>query len=314
MIRFIVSRLLQSLVVLVGILTLVFVLLRLSPGSRNPFASEKNIPDHIVENMRRYYGLDRPVPEQWLRMVENYFVKFDGGPSFHKNGFTVNEIIAESLPVSLLVGGIGLLFALGTGVPLGIIAAARKNQRADYLASSLALAGICLPTFVVAPVAIAIFAQGLGWFSPAGWDDLRTDWILPSTVLGLFYMGYIARITRGGMLEALSQDYVRTAHAKGLPESRILIVHTLKHGLLPLVSYLGPAVAGILAGSFVVETVFGLPGMGLHTVAAARDRDLPVLTGAVMTYGAMVLLFNFLSDVAQYWMNPRMRGAGAEWS
>jgi oligopeptide transport system permease protein len=140
------------------------------------------------------------------------------------------------------------------------------------------------------------------------------DWILPSTVLGLFYMGYIARITRAGMLEALSQDYVRTALAKGLSERRILMVHTLRHGLLPLVSFLGPAVAGILAGSFVVETIFGLPGMGLHTVVAARDRDMPLLMGSVMTYGAMVLVSNFLSDLAQYWMNPRMRGAEADWS
>jgi len=311
MIRFLLSRLVQSGVVLAGILTLLFVLLKLSPG--NPFASEKNIPAHVVENMKRYYGLDRPAVEQWARMMGNYFLRFDGGVSFRKNGFTVNEIIAESLPVSLAVGGAGLLFALGSGVPLGIVAAARRNRTADYLASSLALAGICLPTFVIAPLAVAWLALGWGWFSPVGWSS-GTDWVLPSVVLGLFYMGYIARITRGGMLEALSQDYVRTAQAKGLPEHRILLVHTLKHGLLPLVSYLGPAVAGILAGSFVVETIFGLPGMGLHTVAAARDRDHPLLTGAVMTYGGMVLFCNLLSDLAQYGMNPRLRASGGEWS
>lgn len=312
MLRFVLGRLLQSLVVLVGILTVTFILLQLAPG--NPFATEKNIPEHIVANMRKYYGLDRPPIEQWLRMLGNYFVRFDGGQSFTKDGFTVNEIIQESLPVSLLVGGAGLVFALGMGVPLGVIAAARRNRGADYLASSLALAGICLPTFVVAPLAIAVFSLEFGWFAPAGWEDRRLDWILPAIVLGLFYMGYITRITRAGMLEALSQDYVRTALAKGLPEGRILVVHTLRHGLLPLVSYLGPAVAGILAGSFVVETIFGLPGMGLHTVAAARDRDMPLLMGSVMTYGAMVLISNFLSDLAQYWMNPRMRSAGGELS
>lgn len=308
LLRFVIDRLLQSLVVLVGILTLTFILLQLAPG--NPFATEKNIPEHIVANMREYYGLNRPPVEQWFRMLLNYFVRFDGGESFTKDGFTVNEIILESLPVSLLVGGAGLAFALATGVPLGVVAAARRNRAGDYLASSLALAGICLPTFVLGPLAVSFFALDLGWFTPAGWEDRRTDWILPSTVLGLFYMGYIARITRAGMLEALHQDYVRTALAKGLSEGRILVVHALRHGLLPLVSFLGPAVAGILAGSFVVETIFGLPGMGLLTVVAARDRDLPLLTGSVMTYGAMVLVSNFLSDLAQYWMNPRMRGAG----
>lgn len=308
MARFILSRLFQSLVVLVGIYTLVFVLMKLSPGS--PFAGEKAVPAHVLERMRSYYGLDQPLPAQWWRGLSNYLFHLDGGIPLKKDGFTVNEIIAESLPVSAVVGGVGLLFALGTGIPLGVYAAARKNRVGDYVASSLALVGICLPTFVIAPLAIAWCALDLGWFAPVGWDDPRADWILPSLVLGLFYMGYIARITRGGMLEALNQDYIRTALSKGLSEGRVLFVHALRHGLLPLVSYLGPATAGILAGSFVVETVFGLPGLGMHTVAAARDRDQPLLTGSIMTYGVLVLFFNFLSDIVQYWMNPRLRGGG----
>jgi oligopeptide transport system permease protein len=312
MLRFVISRLGQSVVVLVGILTLIFALQRAAPG--NPFVTEKAIPEHLIANMRHYYGLDKPVLEQWLGIMENYFVRFDGGESFTKDGFTVNEIIAESLPVSLVVGGAGLILALGVGVPLGVIAAARRNQAADYVASAVALAGICLPTFVVGPLAVAFFALKLGWFAAVGWEDLREDWILPSVVLGLFYMGYIARITRAGMLEALSQDYVRTAVAKGLSEWRVLVGHTLKHGLLPLVSYLGPAIGGILAGSFVVETIFGLPGLGMQFVGAARDQDWPLIMGTSVAYGAMVLFFNFLSDLAQYWMNPRMRGTGTEWS
>lgn len=308
MFRFLLSRFLQSLLVLVGIYTLVFTLMKLSPES--PFVSEKNVPDHIREKMVAYYGLDKPVLAQWWKGLSNY-ARLDAGFPTKKEGFTVNEIIAQSLPVSAVVGGVGLLVALGVGIPLGVYAAARQNRLGDYLASSVALAGICLPTFVLAPLAIAWLALDLGWFAPVGWDDLRRDWILPSLVLGLFYLGYIARITRGGMLEALSQDYVRTAKAKGLSETRILFVHALRHGLLPLVSYLGPAMAGVLAGSFVVEVIFGLPGMGLQTIQAARDRDSPLVTGAMMTYGALVLVFNFLSDLAQHWMNPRLRSSGA---
>jgi oligopeptide transport system permease protein len=310
--RFLLSRVAQSVVVLIGILTLIFALQRMAPG--NPFVTEKAIPEHLLASMRSYYGLDKPVLEQWINIMRNYFVRFDGGPSFTRDGFTVNEIIADSLPVSLIVGGAGLMLALGLGVPLGVIAAARRNQTADYVASAIALAGICLPTFVVGPLSIAFFALKLGWFASVGWEDLHVDWILPSIVLGLFYMGYIARITRAGMLEALSQDYVRTATAKGLSEWRILVVHTLRHGLLPLISYLGPAIGGILAGSFVVESIFGLPGLGLQFVGAARDQDWPLIMGTSVTFGAMVLLFNFLSDLALYWMNPRMRGTGGEWS
>ena len=205
----------------------------------------------------------------------------------------------------------GLAIALLVGIPVGVVAAWRRNSLLDYVPMGLAMIGICLPTFVLGPLFADFFGLKLGWFSVAGWTNPATDWVLPALTLGLFYGGYISRITRAGMLEILSQDFVRTAKAKGLPAWRILFFHTLKGGLLPVVSYLGPAVAGLIGGSFVMETVFQLPGLGKHFINAATNRDYTLILGTVATFGTLILLMNFIADVIQMILNPRLRGSTA---
>ena len=308
MLRFIASRLIQSLVVLFCILTITFFLVRLAPGG--PFLDEKAIPAHIVAKMNAYYGLDQPMLVQYYRYMIN-FVQLDLGPSLANKGYTVKEIIAESFPLSAAIGMGGLVIALLVGVPIGVVAAWKRNTMLDYVPMALAMIGICLPTFVLGPLFANFFGLKLGWFAVAGWSNPATDWVLPAFTLGLFYGGYIARITRAGMLETLSQDFIRTAKAKGLPAWRILIFHTLKGGLLPVVSYLGPAVAGLIGGSFVMETVFQLPGLGKHFINAAVNRDYTLILGTVATFGVLILAMNFVSDVVQMILNPRLRGSSA---
>lgn len=308
MIRFLLSRLIQAFGVLLCILTLTFFILRIFPGS--PFQGERRIPEHILEETRAYYGLDDPLIAQLGRYFYNFFVRLDGGPSFSNAGFTVNELILQAFPVSFQIAMGGLAIALLLGIPSGVLAAARRNTRIDYVLMSLALVGICLPMFVIGPLLSQIFGISLGWFDAAGWWGGARSWVLPATTLGLFYAGYFARLTRGGMLEILSQDFVRTARAKGLPEWRVLAVHTLKGGLLPAISFMGPAIAGLIGGSFVVEMVFAIPGQGILFINAVTNRDYPLIMGSVLVYGVLILLMNFLVDLVQVALNPRLRGKG----
>ena len=309
MIRFLISRFVQAVVVLWCIVTLTFFLLRAFPGS--PFQGERKIPEHILKETRAYYGLDDPLLTQLGRYYANFFFRFDGGPSFSNSGFTVNELIRDAFPVSFQIAMVGLAIALGLGVPAGVIAAARRNTRIDYGLMSLALGGICLPTFVIGPLLSQVLGIQLGWFDAGGWWGGVRSWMLPSVTLGLFYGGYFARLTRGGMLEILSQDFVRTARAKGLPEWRVLAVHTLKGGLLSVVNFMGPAIASLIGGSFVVEMVFAVPGQGILFINAVINRDYPLIMGSVMVYGVLILVMNLLVDLAQAALNPRLRG-GAE--
>jgi oligopeptide transport system permease protein len=190
-----------------------------------------------------------------------------------------------------------------------MVAAARRNTWVDYTLMPLALGGICLPMFVTGPLLSQLFGIQLGWFDAAGWWGGPRSWVLPSASLGLFYAGYFARLTRGGMLEVLSQDFVRTARAKGLPEWRVLVVHTLKGGLLPVVNFMGPAVAGLIGGSFVVEMIFAIPGQGILFINAVTNRDYPLIMGSVLVYGVLILVMNFLVDLVQVALNPRLRGS-----
>lgn len=310
MIRFLLSRLLQAFLVLLSILTITFFLLRSFPGS--PFQGERKIPEHILKETRAYYGLDDPLPVQLGRYYYNFFVRFDGGPSFSNSGFTVNELIRGAFPVSFQIAMGGLALALLLGVPAGVLAAARRNTRVDYLLMSLSLAGICLPTFVIGPLLAQVFGIQLGWFDASGWWGGMRSWGLPAATLGLFYAGYFARLTRGGMLEILSQDFVRTARAKGLPEWRVLVVHTLRGGLLPVVNFLGPAIASLIGGSFVVETIFAIPGQGLLFINAVTNRDYPLIMASVLVYGVLILVMNLLVDAALVLLNPRLRAAEQE--
>ena len=303
MLRFFASRLLQSLLALIIIITATFFMLRFVPGG--PFTSEKAVTPEILRNLEAHYGLDQPLWKQYVDYLGS-LAQGDFGPSFKYPNRTVNEILADKLPVSLELGFLSLLVALLIGMPLGILAAVRRNTWVDYVGSSFGMVGISIPTFVVGPLLVLAFAIHLGWFNASGWYS-PIDRVLPCLVLGIAYAAPISRLTRGGMLEVLSQDFIRTARAKGASELRVVLRHSLKGGLLPVVSFLGPAIAGILTGSFVIETIFQIPGIGREFVNSAFNRDYTLVLGTVILYAVLIMALNLAADVVQAWMNPKVR-------
>jgi oligopeptide transport system permease protein len=303
MFRFIVRRLLETIPVLLIIITATFFMIRYVPGG--PFTAEKAVTPEILRNLEAHYGLNEPLYRQYFDYLGS-LLHGDLGPSFKYPNRTVNEIIADKLPTSLELGALSLLAALLVGLPLGLFAAIRRNTWIDYLCSSVAMVGICIPTFVMGPLLVLAFAIHFNWFNASGWYSPR-DWILPSLVLGFFYSAYIARLTRGGMLDVLNQDYIRTARAKGAGETRVILKHALRGGLLPVVSFLGPATAGILTGSFVIEIIFQIPGLGREFVNSAFNRDYTLVLGTVILYATLIIAFNFVVDVVQVWLNPRLK-------
>ncbi|MEI6107192.1 MAG: ABC transporter permease subunit [Opitutae bacterium] len=303
MLRFIVRRLLQVIPVLFVIITATFFMVRFVPGG--PFTAEKAIPPEILKNLEAHYGLDQPLWRQYLSYLGK-IAHGDLGPSFKYSNRTVNEIIADKLPVSLELGSLALLVALLVGLPLGVLAAVRRNSWLDYIASTVGMLGISVPTFVLGPLLVLFFAIHLGWVNASGWYG-PSDRVLPALTLGFVYAAYIMRLTRGGMLEVLNQDYIRTARAKGASESRIVLRHALRGGLLPVVSFLGPAIAGILTGSFVIETIFQIPGLGREFVNSAFNRDYTLVLGTVILYASLIVLLNLAADVAQVWLNPKLK-------
>jgi oligopeptide transport system permease protein len=278
-------------------------MLRFVPGG--PFTTEKAVPREILRTLEAHYGLNQPLPRQYLNYLGS-LLHGDFGPSFKYSNRTVNEILADKLPVSLELGLWSLGVALLLGLSLGIIAALRRNTWADYLATAVGTIGLSVPTFVIGPLCVLAFAIHLGWFSASGWD-FPSDRVLPSLVLGLAYAAPISRLTRGGLLEVLHQDYIRTARAKGASEFRVVWKHALRGGLLPVVAYLGPATAGILTGSFVIETIFQIPGLGREFVTSAFNRDYTLVLGTVILYAALIMALNLLADIVQAWMNPKVR-------
>jgi oligopeptide transport system permease protein len=252
MLRFIVQRVLQAIPVLFILATVTFFMLRLAPGG--PFDKERKARPEIIENMNKHFGLDKPLWEQYLIQMKN-LLRGDLGPSYKYPNRTVNELIAGSFPVSLELGCYALIVALSVGILSGIIASLRPNTASDYIPMAFAMVGICLPTFVIGPLLSNYLGLKLGWFNPSGWF-FPEDRVLPAITLGFYYAAYISRLTRGGMLDILNQDFIRTARAKGASTGRIVFHHALKGGLLPTISFLGPAVAGLLTGSFVVEKIF----------------------------------------------------------
>lgn len=303
MLRFIVRRLLQVIPVLFVIITATFFMVRFVPGG--PFTAEKAIPPEILKNLEAHYGLDQPLWRQYLSYLGK-IAHGDLGPSFKYSNRSVNEIIADKLPVSLELGSLALLVALLVGLPLGVLAAVRRNSWLDYLASSIGMLGISVPTFVLGPLLVLFFAIYLGWVNASGWYG-PSDRVLPALTLGFVYAAYIMRLTRGGMLEVLNQDYIRTARAKGASELRIVLRHALRGGLLPVVAFLGPAIAGILTGSFVIETIFQIPGLGREFVNSAFNRDYTLVLGTVILYASLIVLLNLAADVAQVWLNPKLK-------
>jgi oligopeptide transport system permease protein len=303
MLRFITSRLLQSLLALYLIITATFFMIRFVPGG--PFTAEKAVPKEILRNLEAHYGLDQPLWRQYFDYL-GHLAHGDFGPSFKYSNRTVNEVLAGTLPVSAELGLWSLLVALGLGLTLGIVAALRRNTWADYVATAFGTVGLSVPTFVIGPLCVLAFAIHAGWFSASGWN-FASDRVLPALVLGLAYAAPISRLTRGGMLEVLQLDYIRTARAKGASEFRIVFRHALRGGLLPVVAYLGPAIAGILTGSFVIETIFQIPGLGREFVNSAFNRDYTLVLGTVILYAALLIALNLLADIAQAWMNPKIR-------
>ena len=287
------------------IATVTFFLMRLAPGG--PFRAERDIPPVAREQLMRKYGLDRPLGEQYARFLVNA-VRLDFGVSYHYPGRTVREIIAEAFPVSAELGGWALLLALLLGVPLGVVAAVKKNGPADVGAMSLALAGISIPNFVLGPLLVMAFSLGLFVFPPALWHGPASR-VLPAVTLAVAYLAYIARLTRAGMLEVLRQDYIRTARAKGLSERSVIYKHAFRLGVLPVVSFLGPAAARIVTGSIVVESIFAVPGLGRYLVNAAFNRDYTLVLGGVLFYALLLIVLNLLVDVAYMALDPRVEVA-----
>ncbi len=304
MFRFIARRLLEAIPVLFIIVAVSFVMLHQAPGG--PFDSEKAVTDEVLRNLEAHYGLNNPLHVQFFDYLKSILLHFDFGPSFKYPNRTVNEIIADKLPVSLELGLTALTVALLIGIPLGTFAAVYRNSWIDYLCSSVALTGICIPTFVMGPLFVLFFAIKLGWFNASGWYT-SYDRVLPAATLGLVYAAYIARLTRGGMLEILNQDYIRTARAKGASETRVIFRHALRGGLLPVVSFLGPAIAGILTGSFVIETIFQIPGLGRAFVESAFNRDYTLVLGTVILYATLIISLNLIVDVVQVLLNPKLK-------
>ena len=336
MIRFFTSRLLQSLVAMLVVITVTFFLLRAVPGG--PFTQERAVTAETERALNEHYKLNDPLWKQYVDYLKNLTPKkfqpseftngfelkkafgVDFGPSFRYSSRTVNEIIADKFPVSIDLGLTSLAIALLLGLTLGVIAAAKRNTWADYTATTISMIGISTPTFVIGPLAVLVVAIYLGWVPASGWvrweevqagtqslGDLIRSRLLPCCVLGFAFAAPIARLARSGMLDVLNQDFIRTARAKGASEWRVIVRHTLRGGLLPVVAYLGPATAGILTGSFVIETIFQIPGLGREFVTSAFNRDYTLVLGTVILYAVLIMGFNLLADVVQAWMNPKIR-------
>lgn len=303
MIGFILKRLATIPPTLFVVASLVFLMVRLAPGG--PFDDERAIQPEIKAQIEARYHLRDPLLKQYKDWIVPVVTKGDFGPTFKYPNRTVTEIIALSLPVSMKLGALALILALGVGVPLGVAGAARRNTWIDTLSMGAAMIGISVPRFVLAPLLVLVFALGLGWLPPARWETWR-HLILPVVSAGLPLAAVIARLTRAGMLDVLGSDYIRTARAKGLPERTILFKHALRGGLLPLVSYLGPAASGVLVGSVVVEKIFNIPGLGRYFIEAALNREYNLLPAVAFIYGAVLMTLNALVDVAYRWLDPRV--------
>jgi oligopeptide transport system permease protein len=303
MLRFTAVRLSQGLLVLLAIYALTFFLVAMTPGS--PFSSERAIRPEVLAQIESYYGYDRPFLERFWTSLSNA-LRGEFGPSAVYANRSVTQIIAESFPVSLKLGSISLLMALVVGVPTGILAAVKRNTWLDYVPVSISMAGICLPTFVMGPLLALVFGLILRLLPVSGWYGPEYV-VLPAATLGLYYAAYFARLTRGGMLEMLNQDFVRTARAKGVRESTIVWKHCLKGGLIPAITFLGPALAGIISGSFVVETIFQIPGLGQWFVRAALNRDDFLILGLTVLFATLIVVMNLLADIIHVALNPRLK-------
>jgi oligopeptide transport system permease protein len=298
-------RLLSAIPTVFIIVTLTFFMIRLAPGG--PFNLERPLDPLIMQNLNRAYNLDAPLWQQYLTYLGN-LVRGDLGPSFTRRDFSVNELFAAGLPVSILLGSLALTLAAVLGTFLGAFAALRQNTPVDYAIVGLATFGITTPNFVVAPLLSLFFGVVLGWLPAGGWESANPAyWVLPIVTLALPQVAVIARLVRGATIEALRSHHVRTARAYGLPSRIVVGVHALRAAMLPAVSYLGPTAAGLLTGSVVVETIFGLPGIGRYFVQGALGRDYTVVMGTVVVIALFIIVFNLIVDLLYAWIDPRVR-------
>ncbi len=305
MLSYAVRRLLGAIPTLFVIVTVAFFLMRVAPGG--PFNLERPLEAQVMENLLRVYHLDKPLWQQYLFYLHN-LLQGDLGPSFVYRDFSVSELLARGLPVSMQLGGAALLLALMVGTLLGTIAALRQNRPADYSVMAAAMIGITIPNFVMAPILTLVFAIYLDLLPAGGWGGgALGNKILPVFTLALPQVAVIARLTRGSMIEALRSNHVRTARANGLPGHVVVIVHALRGALLPVVSYLGPAAAALLTGSVVIETIFGIPGVGRYFVQGALNRDYTLVMGTVVLIATFVVLFNLLVDLLYALLDPKVR-------
>ncbi|HEU4794803.1 MAG TPA: ABC transporter permease [Pyrinomonadaceae bacterium] len=306
MLRFIIRRLLITIPTILVVITLTWGLIKLAPG--NFYSGEKRLPAAIEKNIREKYGLDKPWYQQYGKTMWNIVGRFDFGTSLRYEGQSVNTIIRRSLPVSAAVGLLAYLLALVVGVTAGSIAALKQNTRWDYASMATAMLGISIPNFVLGPILVLVFSLSLYWLPPSRWGGFPSwNLVLPVLTLSALYMAYIARLTRAGMLEVLGSDYIRTARAKGLSEKDVVIKHALRGGLMPVVSFTGPALAFVLTGTVVIERIFALPGLGNYFIQASLNRDEPLIIGIVAFIAITLLFMNLLVDIAYAYLDPRVR-------
>lgn len=304
MIKFLARRFLTVVPTLLIIMTLVFFMIRAVPGG--PFDSEKKIPDVIKKNIEKKFHMDEPLIMQYFRYMGDVLFKFDFGPSFKYRAYTVNEWIANTLPVSFALGLSAMAIAFSLGIVFGIISALKRNSFFDYFSMSIAILGISTPLFVIAPIFILIFARWLQWVPVAGWGKPQ-QMLIPVLALSMPYLAYITRLTKAGFLEILRQDFIRTARAKGLSEFTVITRHVLKGGIIPVVSFLGPAFAQIITGSMVIERICNIPGLGRAFIDSSLNRDYTMVAGVMVTYAAILMAMNFIVDILYAFLDPRVK-------
>ncbi len=295
-------RLLEMIPVLLVVVTATFFLAHAVPGG--PFDKDRPMPAEVKARLEQYYGLDRP-PHAQLGKYMLHLAQGDLGPSIKYPGWSVREIIGSRMGVSCSLGLVALLLAVLIGVPVGVLAASRPNSWLDRVPMGFTLVGICVPSFVLGPILVLVFSLGLGWLPPCGWGS-AVHYVLPACTLGLITAAPLARLTRGSLMEVRSLDYVRTARAKGVPPLRVWFVHALRNALLPVVTYLGPAAAGLVSGSFVVESLFDVPGMGRLFVSAIINRDVMLILGTTIIYAVALLFLNLVADLVNAALNPKV--------
>jgi oligopeptide transport system permease protein len=302
MLRFLLRRLLVAVPTLLLVVTIAFFMMRAAPGS--PFETSRKLPPAIERNMKVKFGLDRPLGQQYLTYLGGV-LRGDFGPSMKYQDKSVLQIVRDGFPTSALIGLSALTLASVLGMTLGVVAALRQNEPADYAVSAIAILGVCIPTFVTAPLLVLLFGLRLGWL-PTGGLTGPQSLVLPVIVLALPQIAVISRLTRAGMIEVLRSNYIRTARSRGLPEREIVFKHALRAAILPLVSYLGPACAGLITGSLVIEKIFNLPGLGKNFVVSALQRDYTVVMGVVILYATLIIALNLLADVIYALLDPRV--------